>query len=64
LKKLCEKKLDGLDMAAILMDGIHLGKQVLVVALNIESTRKKQVRRYLFVIDGAQALRAAIERVH
>ena len=51
-------------MAAILMDGIHLGKQVLVVALDIESTRKKQVRCYLFVIDGAQALRAAIERVH
>jgi transposase-like protein len=92
LKKLFERKLDGLDVAAILIDGIHFGKQVLVVALGIESSGKKQVlglwqgatentavvkdlledlvarglsteRRYLFVIDGAKALRAAIERV-
>src|ERR1700682_5385132 len=92
LKKLCEKKLDDLDLVAILIDGIHLGKQVLVVALGIESSGKKQVlglwqgatenntvvkklledlvargldseRRYLFVIDGAKALRAAIQRV-
>jgi putative transposase len=92
LKQLCQKKLDGLDLVAILIDGIHLGKQVLVVALGIESSGKKQVlglwqgatenttvvkelledlvarglhpeRRYLFVIDGAKALRAAIERV-
>lgn len=92
LKKLCEKKLHGLDLVAMLIDGIHLGKQVLVVALGIETTGKKHVlglwqgatentavvkdlledlvtrglsseRRYLFVIDGARALRAAIERV-
>ena len=92
LKKLCERKLDELELVAILIDGIHLGKQVLVVALGIESSGKKQVlglwqgatentavvkdlledlvarglsaeRRYLFVIDGAKALRAAIERV-
>jgi putative transposase len=92
LKQLCEKKLDGLDLVAILIDGIHLGRQVLVVALGIESSGKKHVlglwqgatenttvvkelledlvarglnpeRRYLFVIDGAKALRAAIERV-
>jgi putative transposase len=92
LKKLCERKLDGLDLVAILIDGIHLGKQVLVVAPGIESNGKKHVlglwqgatdntvvvkdlledmvtrgldpqRRYLFVIDGAKALRAAIERV-
>lgn len=92
LKKLCERKLDGLDLVAILIDGIHLGKQVLVVALGIENSGKKHVlglwqgatenttvvkdlledlvarglrpeRRYLFVIDGAKALRAGIERV-
>ena len=92
LKKLCEKRLDELDLVAILIDGIHLGQQVLVVALGIESSGKKQVlglwqgatenttvvqalledlvarglnpeRRYLFVIDGAKALRAGIERV-
>ena len=92
LKKLCERKLDGLDLVAILIDGIQLGKQVLVVALGIAASGKKHVlglwqgatentavvkdlledlvarglqpdRRYLFVIDGAKALRAAIERV-
>jgi transposase-like protein len=92
LKQLCEKKLDGLDLVAILIDGIRLGRQVLVVALGIETSGEKHVlglwqgatentavvkelledlvarglnpeRRYLFVIDGAKALRAAIERV-
>jgi putative transposase len=92
LKQLCEKKLDDLDLVAILIDGIHLGKQVLVVALGIETSGRKHVlglwqgatenttvvkqlledlvargldpeRRYLFVIDGAKALRAGIERV-
>ena len=92
LKELCEKKLSDLDLAAILIDGIHLGKQVLVVALGIEISGEKHVlglwqgatenttvvkelledvvarglnaeRRYLFVIDGAKALRAGIERV-
>ncbi|MFI5106131.1 MAG: IS256 family transposase, partial [Terriglobales bacterium] len=92
LKQLCEKKLDGLDLVAILIDGIHLGRQVLVVALGIASSGEKHVlglwqgatentaivkelledlvarglpaeKRYLFVIDGAKALRAAIERV-
>jgi transposase-like protein len=92
LKTLCEKKLNELDLVAVLIDGIHLGQQVLVVALGIESSGKKHVlglwqgatenttvvqalledlvarglnpkRRYLFVIDGAKALRAGIERV-
>jgi transposase-like protein len=92
LQELCEKKLEGLDLVAILIDGIHLGKQVLVVALGIEISGRKHVlglwqgatenttvvkelledlvarglnpdRRYLFVIDGAKALRAGIERV-
>ncbi len=92
LKKLCERNLAELDLLAILIDGIHFGKQVLVVALGIDSGGKKHVlglwqgatentavvkdlledlvtrglapeRRYLFVIDGAKALRAAIERV-
>ena len=43
LKRLCEKKLDDLDLVAILIDGIHLGQQVLVVALGIESRGKKHV---------------------
>ena len=92
LQQLCERKLDGLELVALLIDGIHFGQQVLVVALGIEITGQKHVlglwqgatentavvkdlledlvarglnaeRRYLFVIDGAKALRAAIERV-
>ena len=92
LKKLCEKNLAELDLVAVLIDGIHFGKQVLVVALGIDRGGKKHVlglwqgatentvvvkdlledlvtrglapeQRYLFVIDGAKALRAAIERV-
>jgi transposase-like protein len=92
LKQLCERKLAGVDLVAILIDGIHVGKQVLVVALGLAISGEKHVlglwqgatenttvvkelledlvarglnpeRRYLFVIDGAKALRAAIERV-
>ena len=92
LQELCERKLGELDLVALLIDGIEIGKQVLVVALGIESSGKKHVlglwqgatenttvvkslledlvarglkqdRRYLFVIDGAKALRAAIEKV-
>jgi len=43
LQELCEKKLDGLDLVAILIDEIHLGKQVLVVALGIEISGAKHV---------------------
>jgi putative transposase len=92
LKELCERKLDGLDLVVILIDGKEVGGQTVVVALGMESSGKKQVlglwqgatenttvvtelledlvarglnpeRRYLFVIDGAKALRAGIERV-
>jgi putative transposase len=92
LQELCERKLGDLDLVAILIDGIHMGKQVLVAALGIAISGEKHVlglwqgatenttvvqalledlearglnpkRRYLFVIDGAKALRAGIERV-
>jgi putative transposase len=92
LQELCERKLGELDLVALLIDGIEIGKQVLVVALGIASSGEKHVlglwqgatenttvvkslledlvarglqqdRRYLFVIDGAKALRAAIEKV-
>jgi putative transposase len=92
LQELCERKLGELDLVALLIDGIEIGKQVLVVALGIASSGQKHVlglwqgatenttvvkslledlvarglqqdRRYLFVIDGAKALRAAIEKV-
>lgn len=92
LQELSERKLDELELVALLIDGIEIGKQVLVVALGIEKSGKKHVlglwqgatenttvvkslledlvarglkqdRRYLFVIDGAKALRAAIQKV-
>lgn len=92
LQELCERKLDGLDLVVILIDGKEVGGQTVVVALGIETSGKKQVlglwqgatenttvvkslledlvarglepdRRYLFVIDGAKALRAAIAKV-
>jgi putative transposase len=92
LQELCERKLGELDLVALLLDGIEIGKQVLVVALGIEISGKKHVlglwqgatenttvvkslledlvargldpeRRYLFVLDGAKALRAGVERV-
>ena len=92
LQELSERKLDELELVALLIDGIEIGNQVLVVALGIEMSGKKHVlglwqgatenttvvkslledlvarglkqdRRYLFVIDGAKALRAAIEKV-
>jgi hypothetical protein len=43
LKKLCERNLAELDLVAILIDGIHFGKQVLVVALGIDSGGEKHV---------------------
>lgn len=41
LEELCGWKL--LDLVAILIDRIHLGQQVLMVALGIETTGKKHV---------------------
>lgn len=43
LKELCERKLGELELVALLIDGIEIGKQVLVVALGIESSGKKHV---------------------
>jgi len=43
LQELCEKQLGELDLVAILIDGIHLGKQVLVVALGIAVSGEKHV---------------------
>src|ERR1700681_4389824 len=43
LKTLCERKLNELELVAVLIDGIHLGQQVLVVALGIDSGGNKHV---------------------
>lgn len=67
LEELCERKLDMLELVALLIDGIEVGQQVLVVALGIESSGKKHV---LGLWQGAaenttvvKSLRAAVEKV-
>jgi transposase-like protein len=92
LRTLCERRLEDLNLVVLMIDGIHFGGQVLVVALGIAEDGKKHVlgvwqgatenttvvkglledlvdrgldlqRRYLVVIDGSKALRAAVDRV-
>ena len=52
LQQLCEKKLGDLGLVAIMIDGIHLGKQVLVVALGIEISGEKHVLGAVAGRDG------------
>ncbi len=92
LRELCERRLEGLQLVALLIDGIDFAGQVMVVALGLAEDGGKHVlglwqgatentavvkalledlverglnpkRRYLFVLDGAKALRAGVERV-
>jgi len=92
LRELCERRLEKLDLVALLIDGIEFKGQTLVVALGVEENGVKHVlglwqgatenatvckalledlaerglhqeRRYLFVLDGSKALRAAVEKV-
>ena len=43
LQELCERRLEELDLVALLIDGIHFGGQVLVVALGIDEGGVKHV---------------------
>ncbi len=92
LQQLCERRLDGWKLVALLIDGIQFGGQTLIIALGVEENGAKHVlglwqgatenatvckalledlvargldpeRRYLIVIDGSKALRAAVEKV-
>jgi len=92
LQQLCERRLESLDLVALLIDGIEFAGQVMVVALGVAADGTKHVlglwqgatenaavakalledlvergldpeRRYLIVIDGSKALRAAVERL-
>lgn len=92
LRQLCERRLEPLNLVAVLIDGIEFAGQTLVVALGLEENGTKHVlglwqgatenttvskalledlvargldpgRRYLFVLDGSKALRAAVEKV-
>ena len=92
LRELCERRLEQLNLVALLIDGIEFASQTLIVALGVEENGVKHVlglwqgatenatvcralledlvargvnpeRRYLFVLDGSKALRAAVEKV-
>jgi transposase-like protein len=92
LKELAERKLSGLEILAVWIDGIQLGPYHVICAVGVDATGNKHVlglregatensvvakalledlvgrgldakRRYLFVIDGAKALRCAIDTV-
>ena len=92
LEQLCQRRLEDLELLALVIDGLEIAGQTLVVALGVARDGRKHVlglwqgatenttvvkalledlgergldrgRRYLVVIDGAKALRAAVERV-
>lgn len=92
LKTLCERRLEDLKLAALMIDGIEFKGQVMIVVLGLDEAGHKHMlglwqgatenatvvkalledivargldtnRKYLFVLDGSKALRAAVERV-
>ncbi len=92
LKRLCERRLEELDLLIIYLDGVIFGDHHVLVAVGVDAEGHKQVlglaegasenqvvaqglledvvrrgvrtdRKYLFVIDGSKALRAAIDAV-
>lgn len=92
LQQLCERRLEKLNLVALLIDGIQFAGHTLIVALGVEENGTKHVlglwqgatenatvckalledlvergldpqRRYLVVLDGSKALRAAVQKV-
>ena len=92
LRRLCERRLDELDLLIIYLDGVIFGDHHVLVAVGVDAEGHKHVlgvaegasenqavakglledvvrrgvrtdRKYLFVIDGSRALRAAIDAV-
>ncbi len=90
-RELCERRLEKLNLVALLIDGIEFAGQTLIIALGVDENGSKHVlglwqgatenttvctawleemverglnpqRRYLFVLDGSKALRAAVEK--
>lgn len=59
LQKLCERKLEELDLVAILIDGIHFGKQVLVASAG----RGELLRRSLATTNPIESCLSMVERV-
>jgi len=92
LRRLCERRLDDLELLMVYLDGVIFGEHHVLVAVGVDEKGRKHVlgiaegasenqavakglledvvrrgvkpgRRYLFVIDGSKALRAAIDAV-
>jgi putative transposase len=91
-KRLCERRLEDLELLILYLDGVIFGEHHVLVAVGVDREGKKHVlgiaegasenqavakglledlarrglamdRKYLFVIDGSKALRAAIDAV-
>jgi transposase-like protein len=92
LRRLCERRLDELELLILYLDGVIFGEHHVLVAVGVDAEGEKHVlgiaagasenqvvarglledivrrgvrtdRKYLFVIDGSKALRAAIDAV-
>jgi transposase-like protein len=92
LQRLCERRLDELELLILYLDGVIFGEHHVLVVVGVDAEGKKHVlglaegasenqvvaravledlvrrgvkpdRKYLFVIDGSKALRAAIDAV-
>jgi len=92
LKRLCERRLDDLELLVLYVDGVIFGEHHVLGAVGVDAEGSKHVlglaegasenqvvarglledlvrrgvkpdRKYLFVIDGSKALRAAIDAV-
>ena len=92
LRRLCERRLDELELLILYLDGVIFGEHHVLVAVGVDAEGHKHVlgiaagasenqavakglledvvrrgvrtdRKYLFVIDGSKALRAAIDAV-
>ncbi len=92
LRRLCERRLEELDLLILYLDGVIFGDHHVLVAVGVDAEGHKHVlgvaegasenqavakglledvvrrgvrtdRKYLFVIDGSRALRAAIDAV-
>jgi putative transposase len=92
LRRLCEGRLEGLELLVLYLDGVRFADHHVLVAMGVDGEGRKHVlglaagasenqevakglltdivrrglktdRKYLFVIDGSKALRAAIDAV-